>query len=124
MKKITYWIPSILVMTLIFILSHQSQSTLQVTQQPLSEFIIKKTAHFIVYGILATTYYYALKKTSTSKAILISWTLATIYAITDEYHQTLIPTRTGTIRDIIIDSIGAITFLKLLTTYKLDFLNK
>jgi VanZ family protein len=34
--------------------------------------------------------------------------LAVLYAISDEVHQSFVPTREGTLRDVIIDAIGAL----------------
>jgi VanZ family protein len=74
------------------------------------DFSIKKTAHFFEYGLLALAFYHSLKgpwricqPTIAQKA----WVLATLYAVTDEFHQWFIPTRTATPRDVVIDSIGA-----------------
>jgi VanZ family protein len=40
------------------------------------------------------------------RALFVSAVIAVIYAISDEYHQTFVPFREGTIRDVFIDSIG------------------
>ncbi len=38
----------------------------------------------------------------------ISWFIATVYAVTDEFHQTFVPGRSGEVRDVCFDSAGAL----------------
>jgi len=38
--------------------------------------------------------------------IFLSGFLAMLYGMTDEFHQTFVPTRTGQPRDVLIDLIG------------------
>ena len=42
---------------------------------------------------------------------IITQVFGTLYAISDEIHQTFIPGRSGEIRDVIIDSLGIFTGL-------------
>ena len=49
------------------------------------------------------------------RSFSISLILSLIYAVTDEIHQTFVPTREGRFRDVIIDLIGILimyTFIK------------
>ncbi len=41
-----------------------------------------------------------------SEAVAALW-LAALYAATDEFHQTFVPSREGCLRDVAIDSSGA-----------------
>ena len=41
-------------------------------------------------------------------AALAALWVAVLYAATDEFHQTFVPTREGCLRDVFIDSTGAI----------------
>jgi VanZ family protein len=43
--------------------------------------------------------------------------LVVLYSLTDEYHQTFVPTRTGSIYDSFIDMSGGLTALILLTLW-------
>ena len=38
-----------------------------------------------------------------------AWIMATLYAVLDEWHQTFVSGRSGQLRDICIDSAGALT---------------
>lgn len=63
------------------------------------------------YACLFILFYRALKNTSnlpSPKIALWAFILTFFYAISDEYHQTFIPGRTGTLRDVMIDTGGEI----------------
>lgn len=108
MKKyqFLYWIPSIVWMITIFILSSMTGSDLQNTFPFFSDF---NWGHFVAFFILAITYYLALfKKVDHPKIFLIIIILSILYGITDEFHQYFVPTRVPDVRDLIADTIGAI----------------
>lgn len=72
--------------------------------------IIRKLAHFIIYFILGVLVFNAVKDTSSKTLIsimIISILICTLYAETDEFHQMLVPGRSGEVRDVIIDSAGS-----------------
>jgi len=73
------------------------------------DFIVKKIAHVIIYGILAVLIYRALivGGTSKKKAVLMAFSLAAFYGATDEIHQYFIQGRESKLRDVVIDGIGA-----------------
>ena len=73
--------------------------------------ILRKTAHFVEYAILAMLAYRALGTSATPRsrgarllgAVLIAVGCATL----DELHQSVTLTRTGRPRDVLIDGLGA-----------------
>jgi VanZ family protein len=73
------------------------------------DFLLKKTAHFVEYFILAVLLLEALLVSHVpfKKAIILSLFAAVIYAILDEWHQIFVIGRSGRVRDIVIDAIGA-----------------
>jgi VanZ family protein len=80
--------------------------------------ITRKAAHFTEYAILG---YFAARafRTSPRPAIanrwcLISLAIVIVYALLDEYHQSFVPSRTGTIYDSLIDIAGGLTALLLI----------
>ena len=78
-------------------------------------FITRKLAHLTEYAILGLLAARAFR-TSPRPAIrdrwfLISATLVVAYALLDEYHQSFVPSRTGTVYDSFIDMAGGITAL-------------
>jgi VanZ family protein len=77
--------------------------------------ITRKLAHFSEYAILA---YLAARafRTSPRPALANRWFLAAlalvvVYALLDEYHQTFVPSRTGSIYDSFIDMSGGLVTL-------------
>jgi VanZ family protein len=80
--------------------------------------ITRKAAHFTEYAILA---FFAARAFRTSprpsianRWFLISLALVIGYALLDEYHQSFVPSRTGTIYDSLIDIAGGLTALLLI----------
>jgi VanZ family protein len=78
-------------------------------------FIMRKIAHFTEYAILGFLAARAFR-TSPRPAISQRWflicvTLVVVYALTDEYHQTFVPSRTASIFDSLIDMAGGLTAL-------------
>lgn len=74
------------------------------------QFIIRKLAHFTIYaiGAILTILYLKTYNINTKKQIICTMIFVCFYAITDEFHQTFIDGRSGEIRDVLIDSFGAI----------------
>ena len=70
---------------------------------------VRKTAHFTVYMCLGALTY-LLSRTFEGKNwknVLISIGFAFLYACSDEVHQVFVSGRSGEIRDVCIDSLGA-----------------
>ena len=82
-------------------------------------FLVRKGAHFTEYTILggflvpAVTEWMAVDKTPVPDSVrnirIISWLVGTLYAVTDEIHQTFVPGRSCELRDMGIDSCGVLT---------------
>lgn len=110
MKKIVLaWGPTLAWMVLIFYLSANHSPTASVVGW--QDFTVKKSAHVIIYFILAVWMYRSLKFTThLTGGKLIFWTvvLTGLYALSDEYHQSFTPTRTPALRDVGIDTVGAL----------------
>lgn len=83
-----------------------------------SSFYIRKLAHITEYLILGFLMFNLLKQYSVTN-IYYAIGLSILYSCTDEFHQLFISGRSGSIRDILIDSIGILigTYL-----YKLLFI--
>ena len=79
--------------------------------------IVRKTAHFTIYsmlGIWVINFINTFERLKISKRVIISLLFCALYAITDEIHQTFISGRSGEIRDVLIDSLGALTGILLI----------
>ena len=83
-----------------------------------SSFYIRKIAHLTEYLILGFLMFNLLKQYSVTN-IYYAIGLSILYSCTDEFHQLFISGRSGSIRDVLIDSIGILigTYL-----YKLLFI--
>ncbi len=77
--------------------------------------ITRKLAHLTEYailGLLAARAFRTSPRAAISKRwFLISLILIVVYALLDEYHQTFVPSRTGSIYDSFIDMLGGLTAL-------------
>jgi VanZ family protein len=80
--------------------------------------VTRKAAHFTEYAILAWLAARAFR-TSPRPALANRWFLASlalvvVYALLDEYHQSFVPSRTGSIYDSFIDITGGLATLLLI----------
>ena len=84
-------------------------------------FFVRKAAHFTEYAILALLTARALR-TSGLAALRRSWWPASFVfvaavALVDEYHQSFLPSRTGTIYDSLLDMTGGAVALTCLALW-------
>ncbi len=101
-----YWLPVLIYCYIIFYLSSRESITLIPSIQ-----YIDKVIHMAEYGVLGILLFRAFQKTLTynrsTRIVLLSIIFATIYGISDEIHQSFIPSRTADIYDAIFDLLGA-----------------
>lgn len=76
----------------------------------LLEHYIRKNAHFFIYLVLAILVMNALRKSGFINLKIFAFTLliCVLYATSDEIHQHFVPGRGAQVKDVFIDSIGAI----------------
>jgi VanZ family protein len=103
------WLPAVAWMVMIFWFS--SQPDLPRPQNDLLNLILRKTAHFAVFGALALLYLWAIGNWQKRWLALV---LTILYAISDEYHQSWTPLRHPAWTDVLIDSAGGVVALWLL----------
>jgi VanZ family protein len=131
------WLPAVIMMILIYSFSakpavESNESSLTIANDLLSvyekvsdnrleaenrlnvlkilNYVVRKGAHFTEYAILAAAFmlYFLLTKQRKRLIILLSVAFAAIYAVSDEIHQLFIPGRSGQIKDVLIDTAGAV----------------
>jgi VanZ family protein len=102
------WLAVILWMGAIFVLS--SIPSIATPFEGGYDFTFKKFAHVVVYGILTALLFGALRIHIKHKgyALLTAVLLAVLYGFSDEWHQTFVPGRKGTLRDAAINAVGAV----------------
>lgn len=74
------------------------------------EFLLRKVAHFTEYFILSFIFYRAMIVSGSriKKSIIVTSIFCFLYAVSDEIHQLFVPGRVFAVRDIIIDTSGAL----------------
>jgi len=101
------WLPMLLWMAAIFVVSGQAKAN--VPSFGAWDTLLKKTGHFLAYGLLAML---ALRGTKTGKRpYLLAFLITVMYAASDEYHQSFVLGRHGRLGDVLIDSAGALLAL-------------
>lgn len=137
MKRMLSWLPAIFLMIIIFVFSSKpadisGQSSLEITEFVYStyesitgqaksdedriktledlDYFVRKGAHITEFAVLAVAIAWPLWLSSLKGYGLAAMTigLTAFYASSDEFHQTFIPGRSGEIRDVMIDTIGAV----------------
>jgi hypothetical protein len=100
------WLPALLLMAAIFILSSLPASRLPFFGD--LDFLLKKGGHAIGYAMLGLAYYYALPpRLHPGYRWGVALLMAVLFALSDEYHQSFVEGRTSTLRDVGIDSVSA-----------------
>jgi len=105
-QKLKNWALVFLWAGIIFFFSSQPDLKSGLSNQ--WDFVLRKLAHITEYAILTFFLIRALKeyRLSRHRVLFLAFTLALLYAISDEYHQTLVFGRQGAPRDVLIDSFG------------------
>lgn len=89
-----------------------AQSVLAGLEVSVLDFIFKKSAHMFVYAVLYLLLHRALQLTFPGRAWWFYFGIPLIiclgYAMTDEYHQSLVPGRNPSSRDIGYDMLGVV----------------
>jgi VanZ family protein len=76
--------------------------------------VLRKVGHFVGYGILSFLLFRAWRATikrGVQWTILwsaVSFSMTAVVASLDEWHQTFLPSRTGTYKDVLLDSAAAL----------------
>ena len=136
-REKVFRILSIFVMLSIFWFSHQNgresarQSTYVKKQVNKAigkgvKFNIRKNAHFFIFMVLGMSLLLSREKIG-KREILEVVGFVILYAISDEYHQSFIPGRGASFRDVCIDILGGISGVlvvkMMICTKNIDFYN-
>src|SRR5260370_394068 len=94
----------------LWLFPHTSEATLA-----LVHFLIRKAGHLTEYAILALLAARAFRTSShellRNRWFWISLLFVVAYSLSDEFHQSFVPSRTASIYDSLIDSLGGLTAL-------------
>ena len=84
------------------------------------QLLVRKCAHLTEYAILAALLYRAFRQGRNDfwRAAIFALVVAALCASLDEFHQSFIPTRTGTAWDVMIDACGAVIGLAICAAFR------
>lgn len=110
-RRWLYWLPAVAAMAAIFLLS--SQSGLRVSEDAAVDKPFRVAGHLLAYALLAALLLVALGggRRPRARDLLIAFGLTIAYALSDEWHQSFVPDRTGRLDDVVTDAIGALVGL-------------
>jgi VanZ family protein len=69
---------------------------------------IRKAAHVTEYVVLAALWWRALVRTGAHGAAWLTLLIGVTVAAVDEAHQSFLPSRTGSVHDVLIDTVGVL----------------
>lgn len=104
------WLPSLLMMGVIFFASQQP--SVMLPDFGFWDLGMKKGGHFLGYALLALLTMRAVL--DWKRPYLAAFIIVFLFALSDEYHQTFVPGRHGQCWDVLIDMSGALSSLLLL----------
>lgn len=126
---LTYWLPVMVWMGGIYWGSSQPLLPGPLSSPSWQGLLLRKTVHFVEYTVLATLLWRALVNTyppqtkvkhsersdpppatlwSRRWSFPLAFVIALLYAIFDEWHQSLVPGREARLLDVGIDMVGAV----------------
>ena len=126
-----YWLPALAWTAFIFLLSTGTFSAERTghilrpflewlfgempdSRYALIQFLVRKMAHVTVYAVLSLLWFRARRGPRSGwqpSWALLALLVSVLVAVGDEFHQSFIPSRTGTPWDVLLDSFGAFLVL-------------
>ncbi|MBU5676536.1 VanZ family protein [Alkaliphilus sp. MSJ-5] len=72
--------------------------------------LVRKNAHFFAYLILGILVMNVLRRSGMkiNKGVILSLSFCILYAMSDEFHQLFVPGRGAQVKDVLLDSAGAV----------------
>lgn len=81
------------------------------------EFLIRKSTHFVGFGIIGVLFFLLYRKLGWRFSALFGIGSIFLLASLDEFRQTFTDGRTGMFGDVLIDTAGAIFFITITTSF-------
>lgn len=134
LSLVNYWVPAIAWMVLIFLGStdvlsaehtsrflipflHWLDPRMSWATINMLQIVIRKLGHVTEYAILAALLWRAVRGAhwhiKVSLLFFAVWLICVIFAASDEFHQSFVPSRTPSVHDVMIDTCGAFVGLAL-----------
>ena len=99
-RHLTTWTPALAWAGVLFYLSSR-----QIHDAP-GLVVPDEVAHLALYAVLGTTLAWARVRAATPPAHWILLACGLLYALSDEFHQSFVPTRTPAVGDLLADAVG------------------
>jgi len=71
------------------------------------DFVLRKLAHVLAFGLLTVLWWWALRP-KIPNPLPAAVAISLVYAVADEYHQSFVEGRTGSVVDVGVDLIGIV----------------
>ena len=81
--------------------------SLKASQNPALDEVVRTLAHFFLFGLGYFLLFRAINFSNSKKNFLLPLFLAFFYGLSDEIHQSFVPTRTFKMTDLAVDFGGA-----------------
>ena len=105
LRRLDPWLPPLALMAVIFFFSAQPDLN---SGLGLADTIGRKLIHVAEYAVLTVLWWRALRTLMDERrAALAAFLITSLYAVTDEFHQSFVSGRHGSPLDWAIDSAGA-----------------
>lgn len=105
LRRADLWLPPFLLMGIIFLFSAQPSLD---SGLGAIDFVGRKLIHFAEYGLLCFLWWRLLRTgADPGRAVLVAFLLSSLFAASDEFHQSFVEGRSATAADWAIDSAGA-----------------
>jgi len=105
LRRADLWLPPFLLMGIIFLFSAQPSLD---SGLGAIDFVGRKLIHFAEYGLLCFLWWRLLRtRADPGRAVLVAFLLSSLFAASDEFHQSFVEGRSATAVDWAIDSAGA-----------------
>jgi VanZ family protein len=119
-RFIKFYFPALIWMGVIFYFS--SIPSLKYTEEVTPEIILRKSAHFFEFAILTVLYwriFLMAHHVNFKKSYLFTFFLASLFAASDEFHQTFTPGRSGLFIDFVYDAVSIFLALQLILFFRM-----
>ena len=103
--SLNLWLPVIFWCGTLFYFS--SIPNLKASQNPVLDEVVRTIAHFLFFVVGYFLFFRALNFGKKKKNFYLPLALAALYGLSDEIHQTFVPTRTFQLMDLAVDFGGA-----------------
>lgn len=105
-RTLALWLPPVAVAAAIFILS--ATPDLKSPLAGILDLLARKAGHLGIYWLLGFSLQRGLEGSAkvSRRLMVIGISLVIVFAVSDEYHQSFVPGRSGSAVDIVIDVIG------------------